>query len=91
MSSIDTVYKGANANVILALRRIEDGRPPLYDLGVAGHYHTLSESISLRWPVLEDGSVGYGWEIAEGGVAYGITRERLWRVFQKHAERKDLV
>lgn len=89
MASIDTIFKGANANVILALCRVEGGRPPLYQLGVAGHYHTLAEPISLRWPVLEDGRVGYGWEAVEEGVAYGITRGRLWRAFDRHAERRD--
>jgi archaellum biogenesis ATPase FlaH len=89
MASIETIYKGANANVILALKRVEEGRSPLYELGVAGHYHTLSDSISLRWPVLGDGQIGYGWEVVERGVAYGISRERLWRVFKQHATRGD--
>jgi archaellum biogenesis ATPase FlaH len=87
MASIETVYKGANANVILALQRVEDGRPPLYKLGVAGHYHTLSDPISLRWPVFDDGRIGYGWETIEEEVAYGVTRERLWQVFNRHADR----
>ena len=89
MASIETIYKGANANVILALRRLEDGRPPIYELGVAGHYHTLADPISLRWPVFEDGQVGCGWEVVSGDVAYGISRERLWQTFERHAERQD--
>lgn len=88
MMSIETIYKGANANVILALRLIENGRPPLYELGVAGHYHTLAEPVSLRWPVLDDGQIGYGWEVVKEEVAYGVTRERLWQAFQRHAKRE---
>jgi hypothetical protein len=85
VAAYGSVFKGAIANVCMALKRRGQGDSASWTLMVEGHYPTVGE-LNYRRPERGDGSVGVGCDEATAAQTRGVERVQLERIFRAHAE-----
>jgi hypothetical protein len=90
VAAYGSVFKGAIANVCMALQRRGFGDSATWTLTAEGHYPTVDE-ILYKQPLREDGTVGIGCVAVTPAKAHGISLEAAESVFRRHGgpDKKD--